>query len=344
MASILQLGGKWRALVRRRGHKSICSTHRTKAAAQAWARRVESELDAGRSPATIRAAKVTVGDLIERYRKLRAASRPILDTSNEHYMLAHLEEGLGARRVDSLSPDDLVAWCQQRAEEGAGPYTCNMELSKLGTVMRYAGVAMRLALPDVVGAARPLLGHLGLIGGGGKRARRPTEDEFARLIAYLLERHPARYADAVAFAAVSTLRRGELCRIEWRDVDHAKRMVLVRDRKHPRRKAGNDEWVPLLGLSWDLVQAQPQLEDEPRVFPIHPQTLSKYVTQACRALAIPDLHLHDMRHEGTSKLFEQGFAIEQVALVTGHKDWRQLARYTNLRPEHLHGTKPKRSR
>ena len=28
--------------------------------------------------------------------------------------------------------------------------------------------------------------------------------------------------------------------------------------------------------------------------------------------------------------------IEQVALVTGHKDWKMLRRYTNLRPEHLH--------
>ena len=26
----------------------------------------------------------------------------------------------------------------------------------------------------------------------------------------------------------------------------------------------------------------------------------------------------------------------QVALVTGHKDWRHLKRYTNLKPEDLH--------
>jgi hypothetical protein len=35
-------------------------------------------------------------------------------------------------------------------------------------------------------------------------------------------------------------------------------------------------------------------------------------------------------------LFEAGFRIEQVALVTGHKDWKMLKRYTNLRPEGLH--------
>ncbi|MGC8733260.1 MAG: tyrosine-type recombinase/integrase, partial [Halothiobacillaceae bacterium] len=56
-------------------------------------------------------------------------------------------------------------------------------------------------------------------------------------------------------------------------------------------------------------------------------------TEACVALSIPDLHFHDLRHEGATSLFEAGFSIEQVALVTGHEDWRNLKRYTNLRPE-----------
>jgi hypothetical protein len=44
---------------------------------------------------------------------------------------------------------------------------------------------------------------------------------------------------------------------------------------------------------------------------------------------------HDLRHERTSRLFEAGLPIEKVALVTGHKDWRQLQRYTNLKVEDL---------
>ena len=52
--------------------------------------------------------------------------------------------------------------------------------------------------------------------------------------------------------------------------------------------------------------------------------------------AIPRLHFHDLRQEGASRPFETGFAIEQVALVTGHKDWKMLRRYTHLKPESLH--------
>ena len=64
--------------------------------------------------------------------------------------------------------------------------------------------------------------------------------------------------------------------------------------------------------------------------------MSKYFTEACRELKIPDLHFHDLRHEGTSKLFEEGYDIQEVSLVTGHKRWDNLKRYTNLKPESLH--------
>ena len=40
-----------------------------------------------------------------------------------------------------------------------------------------------------------------------------------------------------------------------------------------------------------------------------------------------------IRHEGTSRLFEAGFSIHQLAAI---KDWRMLRRYTNLEPEDLH--------
>jgi len=105
------------------------------------------------------------------------------------------------------------------------------------------------------------------------------------LLAYLLEKHAPRYADAVAFAATSTLRRSEICRILWADVDGKNHVILVHDRKHPRRKRGNDERVLLTDAAWAILQKQPR--DDTRVFPIHPQTLSKYVNDACKALTIP---------------------------------------------------------
>ncbi|WP_082752522.1 tyrosine-type recombinase/integrase [Janthinobacterium sp. B9-8] len=57
----------------------------------------------------------------------------------------------------------------------------------------------------------------------------------------------------------------------------------------------------------------------------------------CKALVIEDLRLHDLHHEGISWLFEAGYQIQEVAMVSGHKSRGSLRRYTNLRLESLHG-------
>lgn len=337
MASISFVEGAWRALIRRKGHKPISKRFPTKSKAETWARGIEAQIDAGTAPKTA-ASSDTVADLIDRYRELRATVRPILDTSTEHYTLKQLKANLGEKRAAALIVEDLMGWAKARRDAGAGPYTVNCDLSKLGTVLRYAGDG----LPDVIGAARPKLAHLGLIGGGGMRERRPTDEELASLVEWLTLEKNVMYSDIVLFAVATAMRRGEVTRIVWSDVDEAKRMVLVRDRKDPRQKKGNDQWVPLLGNAWTVLDRQPRIEGEPRIFPCDEQTISKYFREACVELGIPDLHFHDLRHEGTSQLFEQGFEIQQVALVTGHKDWRHLRRYTNLKPESLHSLDKRR--
>ena len=46
---------------------------------------------------------------------------------------------------------------------------------------------------------------------------------------------------------------------------------------------------------------------------------------------IIDLHFHDLRHEAISRFFEKGLSIPEVSLISGHKDVRQLMRYTHLK-------------
>jgi integrase len=47
------------------------------------------------------------------------------------------------------------------------------------------------------------------------------------------------------------------------------------------------------------------------------------------------LRFHDLRHEATSRLFEKGFNVMEVAAITGHKTLDMLKRYTHLRAEDL---------
>ena len=57
--------------------------------------------------------------------------------------------------------------------------------------------------------------------------------------------------------------------------------------------------------------------------------------RACKRAGIEDLRFHDLRHEATSRFFEKGLNVMEVAAITGHKDLRMLQRYTHLRAEDL---------
>jgi integrase len=68
---------------------------------------------------------------------------------------------------------------------------------------------------------------------------------------------------------------------------------------------------------------------------LRPDSVTQAFARACDRIGIHDVRLHDLRHEATSRLFEAGWSIPEVAAVTGHSDWESLKRYTQLRPDDL---------
>jgi site-specific recombinase XerD len=52
----------------------------------------------------------------------------------------------------------------------------------------------------------------------------------------------------------------------------------------------------------------------------------------------------DRRLSVAPMMFEAGLRIEQVAMLTGHKDWRTLKRYTQLKPMDILAAFPAKER
>ncbi|CAN5466438.1 site-specific integrase [soil metagenome] len=331
MATVTQIGEKYRVQVRRAGHKSTSKTFATMREAQAWARKVESAMDDHKQT---QPTEYTVANLIERYRRMRVElGRPVDPKSSGSYMLDHLSEDLGIERIEDLTPQRFASWARMRAEQGAGGYTINMELSQLGTVLRHTASFLRVVFPDVVGSARPLLHYAQLIGGGERRTRKASPDELTALLEWLDLREPI-VADAVRVAAITGMRRGEIARIGWADLDDIQRAVLVRQRKHPRRIEARDEWVPLLGDAWAIVDRQARTGE--RIFPVSREKLTDTVTAATRALGIPDLRLHDMRRTANSGLRDMGFDDLERMRVLGHTSRAMNDRYIGITLDELH--------
>ena len=140
--------------------------------------------------------------------------------------------------------------------------------------------------------------------------------------------------DIMWFAIGSARREAEICRLEWTDNDVDGRTGLVRDAKHPTAKEGNHKRFKYTADAWKIVQRQPRTREY--IFPYDPKSIGAAFTRACRVLGIADLRFHDLRHETTSRLFERGYQIHEVAQFTLHESWNELKRYTNLRPETLH--------
>jgi site-specific recombinase XerD len=52
-------------------------------------------------------------------------------------------------------------------------------------------------------------------------------------------------------------------------------------------------------------------------------------------LAQVDLHWHDLRHEGASRLLADGVDIRVIQLMLGHSDIKTTQRYLNITDEEL---------
>src|SRR4029077_20518020 len=105
--------------------------------------------------------------------------------------------------------------------------------------------------------------------------------------------------------------------------------VLVRDMKHPGDKIGNHTWCEIVPEASAIIDLMPKTDE--RIFPYSTNAISAAFTKACKVLTIDDLHFHDLRHEGVSRLFEMGWTIPQAASVSGHRSWQSLKGYSHRR-------------
>jgi hypothetical protein len=136
--------------------------------------------------------------------------------------------------------------------------------------------------------------------------------------------------DIMEFAIESSRREAEITRLEWEDLDEKTRTGLVRDAKHPRGKDGNHRRFRMTPEAWAIIRRQQRTSQ--CIFPYNPRSIQAAFTRACQILGIVDYHFHNNRHEATSRLFERGYEIHEVALFTLHQSWNDLKRYANLRP------------
>ena len=338
MAALSQLpSGKWRAQVRRAGIYRA-ATFPTKREAKDWAAGIEGQVHhiaaGGFAPVP---KDATLADLIDKYQETVAK----LPGKTKAATLAMLRARLGKVRLASLNAVTLRDFIDTRSGNGAGGVTIAADLSFLSAVLKWGRHARHLDINDRLALeARDSLKHRGLNTRSRQREREPTDAELQRLYAHWQgkTRQIIDMPLLCRFALASGMRQDEICQLQVDDVDREARTVVIRDRKDPRNKAGNHQTVPLLPDAWAIVAPRIEGRDVGSIFAARAASASAAFTRACKAVkpAIVDLHFHDLRHRATAEFFRMGLDIPRVALLTGHKTWAMLRRYTDIKPADVH--------
>ena len=226
----------------------------------------------------------------------------------------------------------MVAFANQLVAKMT-PQTVANYLSHLGAVFAIAKPAWGYPLDQsAMKDAFVVTKRLGVSTKSRERDRRPTLDELDKLMEYFGARSKRRPSSVpmqkiIGFAIFSTRRRRK-SRIGWIDLDTEGSRVLVRDMKNPGEKIGNDVWCDLPAQALQLsCRCQ---EPVTRYFHIA-LTLSERL-----------LRVQDNSEKSTTfifmtcvmmafRLFEIELNIPRVAVVSGHRSWTSLKRYTHLR-------------
>ncbi len=151
------------------------------------------------------------------------------------------------------------------------------------------------------------------------RKRRITDSEEKQLLDAL----PDPVNEVVCFALDTAMRRSEILDLAQDDLRLADRTCIVGDPKNGRTRV-----VPLTRRAAGILFRANRVTV---LFGIRPDSVTQAFRRACKRLDIGDLRFHDLRHEAISRLFEKGLSVPQVAAISGHQDYRMLARYVHLR-------------
>lgn len=138
-------------------------------------------------------------------------------------------------------------------------------------------------------------------------------------------------------ALYTGMRLGEICRLEWRDIDMEKGFISIRD-----PKAGKDKKIPLNDAASSLIESVAVTPRSPYIFPNEDGTQRKDIRDQARrirdAAGLPkDFRpMHGLRHVFASTLASSGLVdMYTLQKLLTHSDPKTTQRYAHLRDEAL---------
>lgn len=338
MPTVRPRGDQFQAIVRiKKGGAIVHQESRmfpTERLARDWGNRLEASLKTTGLPQRKLMTK-TLGDLLGDYLgELEKHGEPRRTRVGE---LVQLSAEFSKVKLSDLSAKVFSDFAGRRRAAGTGPTTVLHNLATIRSVLNAAKPMFGLDVNGKpVSEAIAALGRVGAVARSNTRERRPTADELQRIDTEYqrIATYPSTVipmGTIVKLAIALPRRLGELLDMRWEDYDKVRKLVKLRGTKHPTKP--RDEVVPLPPEAVAIIEGLPVIDE--RMLPYKSDSASASFDRVTERLGIEDLHFHDLRHEGISRLFERNLSIPEVAIISGHQSWAMLRRYTNLSAQAL---------
>lgn len=310
MASIKAYKGGWRVWISRAGVRAT-KTFESKREAIAWANAQEVKITV---PIT---GRYTLHMALDKFAEEEAPKRR--GERWEVIRCRKLKRELEDKRLAELTPAFFVAWRDAQIKVRAES-SVRREMNLLKAVLSVArkewGWLEHDPLADV---KRPPNARA--------RMRGLRQEEIDAIVAELgweewvvAERRADEVAIAFLLGVETAMRNGELLSLEWQAVDLERRVARL-----TRTKNGDDRAVPLSTRAVKLLRCLPRVGD--RCFQVDAGVRDVVFREARDAAGLHDVHFHDSRSEGISRLARKFDNVLDLARITGHRDIRSLMHY-----------------
>jgi integrase len=166
------------------------------------------------------------------------------------------------------------------------------------------------------------------IGNKNARDRWLTPEGEARLLQHAT--NPQWLRPLLITALHTGMRRGEILRLKWEDVDFPRRLLRVE-----RSKNGEKRGIPMSAVLTDTLRETKVRRISGRVFSISERSLRVAFETAVERAEIENFHFHDLRHTFATRLVQNGVDLYKVKELLGHKSLTMTMRYAHHYPESL---------
>ena len=314
---------KWHAQVRKKGFPSCTESFNRKLDADRWARQVEADMDARRWQDHHEAENTTLRQALDRYEQdytqYKKGAR-----AEKGRIKAWKQNELAHYSLAKLKGTDFARYRDQRLRADKSQSTVRLELAIISHLFNMARKEWGFE-----GLNNPLL-DIKMPALSKERDRRLSSEEEKILFHFCANRENDWIFPITVFALETSARRSEILALEWSNVDLDACTALLKNTKN-----GDDREIPLSKRASKLLSGLAG-KGTGRVFKTNENSFRLSWARMMKQILkqkpeFSDFRFHDLRHEATSRFFEKGLNIMEVASITGHKDLKMLKRYTHLR-------------